>query len=169
MSQHLFHLLNKVELATGVIEGSWASATAGIGAAGLGVTVDKGMSRVGPTATSVAAMADKAEPGLNVPGARIQYDALTVNVPDAQVSLVWLKTNGTLAATADLAAGQSLADVAPELTPDPNSGAMINGTNVSQKGPLRQQQPASVLIARVTAAGGAITKVDNTVQTRVLM
>jgi hypothetical protein len=162
--QQLFHALDNVKLGIGVIEGLMASA-----GAGLNLNVDKGMARVGPTDASVAALADKAAAGMNAPGTELEYAGGAIALPASKTSLVWLRSNGTLAVSNDVAAGQSLADVAPELTPDPNKGVMVSGTNVSQKGVLRQPQAASVLLARVVTGAAAISSVSNLVRTKVLI
>lgn len=162
--QQLFHALDRVKLGVGVIEGLMASA-----GAGLTLNVDKGLARAGATDAAVAAMANKAAGGMNVPGVELEYAGGTLVLAASSTLLVWLRSNGTLVATNDVAAGQTLADVAPELMPDPNKGAMIDGVRVSQKAELREAQPASVLLARVVTGAAAITSVSNLVRTQVLI
>jgi len=156
--QQLMNLLGKVQLEPGVAVGLLASA-----GAGLSLDVAAGIARVGsldndPAVTNLAAR------GMNQPGRVIEVGAQAVVVPNAQVSLVWLKTDGSLAVTADAV---DPADVAPELGPDPFKGAMLAFDQ--QEGPLRRRPAASVLLAKVTAAGGAITAVDNRVRSMILI
>lgn len=149
---HSYQLLDKVKTGLGVIEGLWMSAST------LTLTATVGAARVGQTTAEVAALANKATNGMNLPGIELEVQTpLTVVMPHNATRLVWLKTDGTLALTADLASGQTYRDVAPELEPDVFSGALIDGLNISQKGPLRETQPASVLLGVATSSPDSAT------------
>jgi hypothetical protein len=118
------------------------------------------LARVGRTQAQVDALPNKAASGMNIPGVELDIQTpLTITVPHNATKLVWLKTDGTLALSADLASGQQYRDVAPELQHDPNMGALINTTGFSQKGPLRQPEPASILLGKVVSSAdtGTVT------------
>lgn len=155
--QQLMNLLGKVQLEPGVAVGLLASA-----GAGLNLNVAAGIARVGsldndPAVTNLAAR------GMNQPGRVIEVGAQAIAVNNG-VNLVWLKTDGSLAVTAD---AQDPVDVAPELGPDPFKGALL--ALDQQEGPLRRRPAAAVLLAKVTAAAGAITAVDNRVRSMILI
>lgn len=144
--------MNKVMLGLGVADGLWLSAAA------LTLTATVGAARVGMTPAQAAARPNKAENGMNLPGVEVEVQApITVVVPHNAIRLVWLKTDKTLALSEKPAAGQSYNDVAPEMQPDIHSGAMIEGTRISQKGPLRETEPASVLLGEVTTSADSAT------------
>lgn len=155
--QQLMNLLGKVQLEPGVAVGLLASA-----GVGLSLNVAAGIARVG-SLDNDPAIANKAAQGMNQPGRVIEVGAQAVNVTNG-VHLVWLKTDGTLAVSAD---SDDLASVAPELGADPFKGALL--ALGQQEGPLRSRPVASVLLAKVTAAAGAITAVDNRVRSMVLI
>lgn len=156
----IFHLLDKVALGLGVAEGLMVSA-----GAGLTANVSAGIARVG-SLNDMPGEANKALPGMNQPGKMIEKAAATINVTDNAISLIWLKTDGTLAVTADGTDLDAINDLAPEKGNNPFKGEML--ALGMQRGPLRKAEAASVLLARVTAATGAITAVDNLVRTKVL-
>lgn len=162
--QQLIHLMSKVQLAPGVAVGLMVSAASGLGQAGLNLTVTAGIARVG-TLQDDAALTNKAAYGMNQPGRVIEVSAdATVAMTDAVTRLLWLKTDGTFVLTLDATDPN---DVAPELGPNPFRGEML--ALGQQEGPLRRREAASVLLAKVTAAAGAITVVNNTVRAQVLI
>lgn len=146
------HGMNKVMLGLGVANGLWLTAS------GLTLTASIGAARVGMTTAQAAALPNKAANGMNLPGVEVEVQtALTVAVPRNAARLVWLKTDKTLALSAKPTTGQSYNDVAPEMQPDIHSGAMIENFRISQKGPLRETEPASVLLGEVTTSADSAT------------
>lgn len=174
--QYDFHGLDNVQLALGVAEGLKASMPGG-----LNVAFTAGMARVGSLNNDGSL--NVAQQGMNQPGKEVEVAAQTVAAGAAAGKyLFWLKTDKTIVAVFDpmsalpVPAESDPNDLAPELGNDPFKGEMIDGRvpggsgqTKLQRGPLRRQEAASVLLCVATVAGGAVTEVNNLVRRQILL
>lgn len=147
-------------LGRGVVQGLLVRPTAGLGNAGLNLTVDPGIAVVGTLQDDAGV--PFGQRGHNQPGKLVERLAATTQaVPDNVTRLLWLKTDNTLALTAEPTGNQTLADVAPEKGPDPDRGSWRDSVKIPENN-LREIPIASVYLAKVTSAAGAITVCDGT-------
>ncbi len=152
MAKQIFHLLDGVRLTVGVAQGLLTYKDANTA---LQLNVEKGMAMVG-TLDNDASITNKAAYGMNQPGKLIEYAGGNLALASNKTHLIWLKTDGTLAAT-DMPASMDPNDASPELGPDPFKGVML--ALDQQKGGLRRREAASCLLAEVktTAGTGTVT------------
>ena len=150
MAKQIFHLLDGVKLTVGVVQGLLTAKDANTA---LQLNVDKGMAMVG-TLDNDPSITNKAAFGMNQAGRVIEYASGNIALLSNKVYHVWLKTDGTLAAT-ERATSMDPNDAAPELGPDPFKGAML--ALQQQEGPLRRREAASCLLADVTTEPGTGT------------
>lgn len=150
MAKQLFHILDGVRLGIGVAQGLMTKGNANTK---LQLDVDKGIAMVG-TLDDDPAITNKAALGLNQPGRIIEYAGGNIALLSNSNYLVWLKTDGTLAATL-MPATLDPNDACPEMGPDPFKGTML--ALDAQEGPLRRREGISCLLANVLTAAGTAT------------
>jgi hypothetical protein len=128
---------NGVQYPDGVYGGLTVTATAGLGSAGLNVRVGAGLGKVGNV------VIEQGPAGA----------ATNILCPDAAVSYVYLNHPDAL----DAAGGATATfDIKKE---GDHTHTPINGSTTST-----QLKGRSILLAKVTTAGGAVTAIDNAIR-----